>query len=239
MDDLEDYRAGSLITSIDYAKAFNRLSFQECLKAFASKGASTELLALVATFLINRTMLVRVGESWSAPRPVHGGVPQGSILGVMLFNVTTETLEERLDLDTLSGEALEPPTSEEEQTEDDRPNTRSGLRASSPTGGDSSHRPPSPPLSPVLQPGYQYTAGPRSADQYRVDDIPIPHEPNPRTSAKWKPSIPLSLKYVDDGMTIDNINFENATTTGSTRTKHAAASQNISGPSYIGPSPWA
>ena len=34
-EDLEDCRARSLITSIVYAKAFNRLSFQECLAAFA------------------------------------------------------------------------------------------------------------------------------------------------------------------------------------------------------------
>ena len=45
-DDLEDCRAGTLLTSIDYAKAFNRLSFQECLKAFASKGASSQVLRL-------------------------------------------------------------------------------------------------------------------------------------------------------------------------------------------------
>ena len=100
------------------------------LEGFASKGASSELLALVATFLTNRTMTVRVGESWSAPRPVHGGVPQGSILGVMLFNVTTETLEEGLDLDTLSGEELEPPSQGETRTGGGHTETSSGLRAS-------------------------------------------------------------------------------------------------------------
>lgn len=84
-EDLEDCRAGSLITSIDYAKAFNRLSFQECLQAFARKGASSEILSLIATFLTNCTMSVRVGEEWSTPLPVFGGVPQGSIIGVMLL----------------------------------------------------------------------------------------------------------------------------------------------------------
>ena len=63
MRGLEDDRAGIMLTSIDYAKAFNRLNFQRCLEAFAKKGASTPVLGLLATFLSNRTMTVRIGES--------------------------------------------------------------------------------------------------------------------------------------------------------------------------------
>ena len=89
LENIEDYRAGTLITSIDYSKAFNRMSYQECLKALAKKGASTEVLRLIATFLTNRTMTVKVGNStMSRPRQVTGGCPQGSILGVFLFNLS-------------------------------------------------------------------------------------------------------------------------------------------------------
>ena len=66
---LEDDRAAVLLRSIDYAKAFNRLSFQHCLKAFAAHGASSTLIELLATFLSNRVMRVKVGQSWSAPDP--------------------------------------------------------------------------------------------------------------------------------------------------------------------------
>ena len=91
---LEDCRAGVVLTSIDYAKAFNRLSFQHCLAAFAKQGASSPVLRLIATFLSGRTMSVRVASTWSAPREVTGGCPQGSILGVLLFNLTTDDLED-------------------------------------------------------------------------------------------------------------------------------------------------
>ena len=41
---LEDDRAAMMLTSIDYAKAFNRLSFQHCLQSFARMGASTPVI---------------------------------------------------------------------------------------------------------------------------------------------------------------------------------------------------
>ena len=75
-ENAEDYRAATVITSIDYAKAFNRLSFQHCLRAFAGKGASNQVLRVLATFLTNRTMTVRVGASWSKPKAVSGGPPR-------------------------------------------------------------------------------------------------------------------------------------------------------------------
>ena len=116
-ESLEDYRAAAVLTSIDYAKAFNRLSFQECLKAFAAKGASSSVIRLIATFLSNRTMSVRVGSSWSEPKPVTGGCPQGAILGVLLFNLTTDGLED----DFLEQERRDIPDDDYDPLGDERP----------------------------------------------------------------------------------------------------------------------
>ena len=70
------------------------MGYQECLAALARNGASTPVIELVATFLTDRQMSVKVGSVLSKPRAVNGGCPQGSILGVFLFNATIDDLEE-------------------------------------------------------------------------------------------------------------------------------------------------
>ena len=180
------------MTSIDYAKAFNRLSFQECLAALARKGASSNLLAIIASFLSNRTMSVRVDESWSNPLPVFGGVPQGSILGVFLFNATTDNLEDGTGVDDQS-EPVEQASyfSSSEEEVQSPPGTHP--RASTPNGGQ-------PPLddssSPVLPPGYVpnetfvFLKNARNTHRFRPmnrvvysseGELTLPEEPNPVT----------------------------------------------------------
>ena len=62
LETLEDPRAASVLTSIDYAKAFNHLDFSHCLRALAEKGASSKLISIIASFLTSRIMAVKVGH---------------------------------------------------------------------------------------------------------------------------------------------------------------------------------
>ena len=119
LEDLEDYRAATVVTSVDYSKAFNRISYQCCLASLAKNGASTEVLRLVATFLTNRTMTVKVGSVMSNPLPVTGGCPQGSILGGFLFNATIGDLEEGCH--DLGGAAVQQELQESDSTTDEEP----------------------------------------------------------------------------------------------------------------------
>ena len=93
LENIEDPRAASLLTSIDYSKAFNRLDFAHCLASLKSKGACQELINIIASFLTDRCMKVKVGNVFSQPRKVTGGVPQGSLLGVFLFNCAIDNFE--------------------------------------------------------------------------------------------------------------------------------------------------
>ena len=38
-------------------------------------------------------MIVRINQEFSDPLPVFGGCPQGSLLGVFLFNISTDDVE--------------------------------------------------------------------------------------------------------------------------------------------------
>lgn len=81
------------LTSIDYSKAFNQLDFVRCLEALRAKGFGQELINIIASFLSERKMTVKVGQERSDFRTIEGGVSQGSRLRVFLFNVTIDNFE--------------------------------------------------------------------------------------------------------------------------------------------------
>ena len=62
--DAED-GAASTLTSIDFAKAFNRMCHHAYLEALATHGTSPATLSLVSAFLCERKMSVRIGDELS------------------------------------------------------------------------------------------------------------------------------------------------------------------------------
>ena len=93
--DLEDNRAASVITAVDYSKAFNRLEHLPCLLALQRKGAGSGLLRIIASFLHERHMTVRVGEARSDLRKVNAGAPQGPCRGPCLgrfYSMSEQTI---------------------------------------------------------------------------------------------------------------------------------------------------
>ena len=95
MTALEDSRNSVSIVSVDFSKAFNRMSHYHCLQAFKFYGASTESLAMIAAFLQGRIMSIKVGNAMSTPRNVLGGSPQGTKMGNYLFTITIDCIEQK------------------------------------------------------------------------------------------------------------------------------------------------
>ena len=234
LSDLEDSRAVTLLTAIDYAKAFNRMQFQECLRSFARHGASTDIINLLATFLTDRHMAVRVGSCWSQERPVYGGVPQGSILGVLLFNMTTDNLEDEEGATGFNSQAS-PVTEVGSASEDEQEPNGSPPSYSTPAGGCPDF---DPGVTPFRRGGNNFVFLDNVRNVRRalgthnitvLRDKTLPEEPNPVTSAVWKHRPTDMHKYIDDGILDTKLNMETVQARGDppTKDKHAVDTQNV------------
>ena len=82
---LQEQIFGALLT--DLSKAFDSLSHYLLIAKLNAYGFSLPALKLVHSYLCNRKQRTKINNAYSLLEEILFGVPQGSILGPILFNI--------------------------------------------------------------------------------------------------------------------------------------------------------
>ena len=81
----------------DLSKAFDTVNHRILVKILKSYGINTETVAWLENFLSNRYQQVCLGSSVSSPLQVLSGVPQGSVIGPLLFLIFINNITDSVD----------------------------------------------------------------------------------------------------------------------------------------------
>lgn len=84
-----DQKKLTIAVLLDYSKAFDTVDHQMLLSVLHFVGCSQSAVSMFKSFLSDRSQCVRLASRYSAFVTLHRGVPQGSILGPLLFSIYT------------------------------------------------------------------------------------------------------------------------------------------------------
>ena len=87
----------SLLVLLDLSAAFDTIDHDLLLDDLSSFGVRGNAHLLLQSYLRDRFQRVAVGQAVSEPRPLQFGVPQGSVLGPVLFILYTRSLADLLE----------------------------------------------------------------------------------------------------------------------------------------------
>ena len=90
LDDIKDAWENNLVCTalfIDLTKAFDTVDHSILLSRLSNLGTSQKVTNWFKSYLVGRTQCVKLGDTVSEPVTMEKGVPQGSILGPLLFLV--------------------------------------------------------------------------------------------------------------------------------------------------------
>ena len=86
---------------LDFSKAFDKVDHEKLLLKLHNFGIQNSLLKWMESFLLGRQQTVIVDGASSSPKPVLSGVPQGTVLGPLLFLIYINDISNSLSPGTI------------------------------------------------------------------------------------------------------------------------------------------
>ena len=83
----------------DFSKAFDTICFKNLITKMSKLGFSRDFLIWTFNYIMHRKQLAQIDDTCSEVKNVNCGVPQGSILGPMIFNIYVADLQENVNVE--------------------------------------------------------------------------------------------------------------------------------------------